>query len=102
MALQKTGSVRYVRSDRRRKLTAALRATYGDTCWICNEPMLFGSENGQHPRHSSLEHIKPVREGGRCTLNNLRLTHRACNIQRGVDARRQRNRRKDLSENYGN
>lgn len=43
-------------------------------CWVC----------GQHvqPQDSTLEHIKPLSEGGSSHLENLAISHARCNQHR--------------------
>lgn len=43
-------------------------------CWVC----------GAHvaPASATLEHIKPLSEGGNSHLENLAISHNACNNQR--------------------
>jgi len=43
-------------------------------CWICGEHVI--------PADSSLEHIKPLSEGGSSHLENLAISHSHCNHQR--------------------
>ena len=45
-------------------------------CWVC----------GQHVAHAdaTLEHIKPLSEGGSSHLENLAISHGACNNRRHI------------------
>ena len=51
------------------------RQTHGVVpCWICREYVL--------PAAATLEHIKPLSDGGNSHLENLAISHDACNNQR--------------------
>lgn len=52
-------------------------------CRICEEPVPFD-------RTMHLDHIWPRSAGGPDTLENLRTTHRKCNVRRGDAGYRQR------------
>lgn len=43
-------------------------------CWVCGEHVL--------PAAATLEHIKPLSEGGNSHLENLAISHDVCNNQR--------------------
>jgi 5-methylcytosine-specific restriction endonuclease McrA len=55
---------------------AALAQKQGARCGICGQPMRAGAIHH--------DHIVPVARGGPDAVWNLRLTHRACNLRRGV------------------
>ena len=44
-------------------------------CWVCGKHVL--------PADATLEHIKPLSEGGNSHLENLAISHAVCNHQRG-------------------
>ena len=44
-------------------------------CWVCGQPV--------PPADATLEHIKPLSEGGNSHLENLAISHGTCNQQRG-------------------
>ena len=44
-------------------------------CWVCGEHVLHEA--------ATLEHIKPLSEGGNSHLENLAISHALCNQQRG-------------------
>ena len=44
-------------------------------CWVCGQPVLLAD--------ATLEHIKPLSEGGNSHLENLAISHGVCNRQRG-------------------
>jgi len=44
-------------------------------CWVCGQPVL--------PTDATLEHIRPLSEGGNSHLENLAISHALCNQQRG-------------------
>lgn len=50
----------------------------GLVCQICATEV--------EPNDVHLDHIKPYSRGGRHTIDNLRVTHSACNIRRGAPA----------------
>ena len=43
-------------------------------CWVCGEHVL--------PAAATLEHIKPLSEGGNSHVENLAISHELCNNQR--------------------
>ena len=43
-------------------------------CWVCGQPVLHAD--------ATLEHIKPLSEGGNSHLENLAISHGVCNRQR--------------------
>lgn len=43
-------------------------------CWVCGEPVEAGD--------ATLEHIKPLSEGGNSHLENLAISHGRCNQRR--------------------
>lgn len=43
-------------------------------CWVCGEHVL--------PASATLEHIRPLSEGGNSHLDNLAISHDRCNNQR--------------------
>lgn len=49
-------------------------------CWVCGQPVA--------PADATLEHIKPLSEGGNSHLENLAISHAVCNRTRvpGVGA----------------
>jgi 5-methylcytosine-specific restriction endonuclease McrA len=50
-------------------------------CWMC----------GQHvaPEDATLEHIQPLAEGGNSHIDNLAISHAACNHQRHASTARE-------------
>lgn len=67
------------RRSRRRKLIER----DGLVCWICALPI-----NPDEPLNGewrwSIDHVQPRSLGGRHELPNLKLAHRACNVQRDL------------------
>lgn len=57
-------------------LRAAVLARDGLVCGICGGNVLAGDVH--------LDHVHPFARGGPTTLANLRVTHAACNIRKGV------------------
>lgn len=47
-------------------------------CWVCGKHVL--------PAAATLEHIKPLSEGGNSHLENLAISHDVCNNQRHAAA----------------
>ncbi len=47
-------------------------------CWICGQPV--------SAEDATLEHIKPLSEGGSSHIENLAISHGACNHQRHAKA----------------
>jgi 5-methylcytosine-specific restriction endonuclease McrA len=47
-------------------------------CWVCGEHVL--------PAAATLEHIKPLSEGGNSHAENLAISHALCNHQRHASA----------------
>ena len=47
-------------------------------CWVCGEPVSFAD--------ATLEHIKPSFEGGSSHMENLAISHAACNNARHAKA----------------
>lgn len=45
-------------------------------CWVCGEHVA--------PQDATLEHIKPLCEGGSSHQENLAISHDACNNQRHI------------------
>ena len=43
-------------------------------CWVCGEHVV--------PEAASLEHIRPLSEGGNSHVENLAISHELCNNQR--------------------
>ncbi len=43
-------------------------------CWVCGEHVLPGA--------ATLEHIRPLSEGGNSHAENLAISHEVCNSQR--------------------
>lgn len=59
----------------RRDLIAQVRQRDGSLCHLCG---LYVGEDEE-----SADHIVPVSQGGRSTVDNLALAHRHCNYARG-------------------
>ena len=49
-------------------------------CWWCKQPML--ETFGDAGLHATIEHLKPVFEGGGNNWDNIRLAHASCNLER--------------------
>jgi 5-methylcytosine-specific restriction endonuclease McrA len=48
-------------------------------CWVCGEHVL--------PAAATLEHIRPLSEGGNSHMENLAISHELCNSQRHAKGR---------------
>jgi hypothetical protein len=62
----------------------------GWDCHLCREPIdpdlhAVSEHAVQHPMEATLDHVIPRSEGGTRNIENLRLAHRCCNMQRGAD-----------------
>jgi 5-methylcytosine-specific restriction endonuclease McrA len=57
----------------------ALRALYGDMCYLCGEEMLFHPRSHSSPDYATMEHIVPRAKGGQSTWHNVKLAHFKCN-----------------------
>lgn len=55
----------------------------GAVCYLCQEPIDL-SLSGWHPMGLTLDHVIPLSRGGSHTLNNLKPTHRACNVRKSA------------------
>ena len=49
-------------------------------CWVCGQPV--------EPDRATLEHIKPLSEGGNSHMENLAISHDVCNNRRHARAAR--------------
>ena len=67
-------------SDQRRSLEEKLHDIQLGNCFICEEPIDLQLHAGQ----LELDHIKPLALHGSDTENNLALTHRSCNRNKGA------------------
>lgn len=47
-------------------------------CWVCGQPVL--------PGDATLEHIRPLSQGGNSHLENLAISHGTCNRQRHLQS----------------
>jgi 5-methylcytosine-specific restriction endonuclease McrA len=63
-------------SNVRRRIRRQVLRTHGLTCWLCKLPIADA-------RDATMDHVRPVRFGGRYEEENLRPAHAECNRQRG-------------------
>ena len=61
----------------------------GWLCHLCEElidPDLYcvSEYASQHPMEATIDHLVPRCEGGTRELENIRLAHRCCNMERGT------------------
>lgn len=74
------GSRRMNSAQKRIKL-AVVRRRDGDLCFVCGEEMTF---TGMWKlRDATLEHVLALADGGTNKYENLRLSHKKCNHERG-------------------
>ncbi|SID31471.1 Uncharacterised protein [Mycobacteroides abscessus subsp. abscessus] len=85
------------RSRAYRKLVADFRTacahhtnddgTTGAPCWICHHPIDYTITDPYHPDVFNADHAAPVKERPELAMdiNNLRPSHRDCNLKRGTD-----------------
>ncbi|HYH51801.1 MAG TPA: HNH endonuclease [Acidimicrobiia bacterium] len=66
---------------RRDAVVVALAGRDGDRCWYCG--CTFDEREGGGSRTLTIDHIEPVAEGGRSSIDNLRLCCRTCNQRKG-------------------
>jgi 5-methylcytosine-specific restriction endonuclease McrA len=62
----------------RERIRRELSARDGNHCGICGDPLDANVE---------IDHLLPRSRGGRTVLENLQLTHAACNLARGASPR---------------
>lgn len=71
---------------RRNKKARELAERLGPRCWICGYvvPQLETREEDLHNNSlaASVDHVVPVSLGGSRDPENLRLSHRCCNVRR--------------------
>ena len=67
---------------RRRVIKAKVWARDKGICQLCWLP-IDPTAPPQSPEHRSLDHIVDFADGGKYTVDNLRLAHRLCNELRG-------------------
>lgn len=70
------GSTSLVWSNKRRKMRRRVIRHHGLKCWLCGRDIACEAE-------VTLDHVIPVREGGRYEFENLRPAHLLCNQWRG-------------------
>lgn len=63
-------------AKRKRQVRKQVIAKHGLTCWLCKKPIATEAD-------VTLDHVLPVKKGGRLHLANLRPAHKRCNGSRG-------------------
>ena len=63
-------------ASRRRAIRRAVLRAHGRICWICKQPFIANEK-------ITMDHVKPVKYGGKFEPSNLRPAHRDCNEHRG-------------------
>lgn len=53
------------------------------TCWYCNVPV-SRSLPDHHPQRATLDHIRPLSQGGTWRIDNIRIACFPCNSRRGA------------------
>ena len=76
-----TSNPRYSNGARRRKDRAILLSTT-DVCYLCGLPIDKTITDPCDPRYPVIDEVVPISKGGRLTLDNERLVHRACNARK--------------------
>lgn len=71
--------VNHKNASQRRKIRSALRARYGDNCYLCGRPMTFDKAYGNTDAYATIDHLIASVAGGSDKLENLRLAHNVCN-----------------------
>lgn len=66
---------------RRDAIVIALADRDGDRCWYCG--CVFDDQATGGSRMLTLDHVEPTAGGGTSSLDNLRLSCRACNGRKG-------------------
>ncbi|REH88586.1 HNH endonuclease [Staphylococcus felis] len=56
----------------------------GQKCYLCGNDVIF-SENTNDDYYPSIEHVKPLSKGGTHTWDNVKIAHRKCNWEKGVN-----------------
>ena len=68
--------------QRRREIKQRLRKRDGDLCHWCHETMIF-ERGGEGEMSATIEHVIPLARGGLDNFNNMALSHKKCNHERG-------------------
>lgn len=56
----------------------------GKMCYLCNEKVKLLTDTN-HPEYPSIEHVIPIAKGGTHTWDNVKLAHRKCNCEKGIN-----------------
>jgi 5-methylcytosine-specific restriction endonuclease McrA len=65
-----------------RRLRPKVLECHGMTCYLCTRP-IRDDVGYLHPLALTIDHVVPVSGGGQDSLDNLRPTHRQCNLEKG-------------------
>jgi 5-methylcytosine-specific restriction endonuclease McrA len=68
--------------ERLKRLRPKVLEFYGTDCYLCTRPITIAADVA-HPGALTLDHVVPIAQGGRDTIENLRPAHRACNEDKG-------------------
>lgn len=80
-ALFRLGKVS-VRIRGRRLLKEFLFQRYDGKCFCCGEPLDLSLKPSKK-KYTTFEHVLPITKGGKSVLENLALSHKDCNAERG-------------------
>lgn len=69
-------------SKQRRRMVSIIRERDGDNCWVCGKYMRFPEIRKMNPFLATLDHVRPLYDGGADKINNIRLAHLRCNTRR--------------------
>jgi 5-methylcytosine-specific restriction endonuclease McrA len=77
--------------DKRKAKFEAVRERDGENCWRCGHPMNFELPRNKR-RSATIEHVRPLADGGTWAMNNLKLCHTGCNRHLGANSPEQKER----------
>jgi len=69
-------------SRRKRSQIKKIAERDGAFCWICKQPVDL-SITWDDPMRPTRDHMKPKSKGGRNCIENIKLAHKRCNMERG-------------------
>lgn len=56
----------------------------GHKCYICDKAVIMNGDTN-HEFYPSIEHVKAIANGGTHTWDNVKLAHRKCNWEKGIN-----------------
>ncbi len=75
------GPLSYHRSSQRKKIRQQIFQRDNYICWLCSESVDISLKDG-NPLAPTLDHVIARKDGGKDTVENLRLAHASCNNYR--------------------